>query len=128
MAEDRDVILNQAKTRAGQVATKAGQVGVMARRLLLPHPENNYHPHWLRWPVVMFIGLALAAWKAYTLRLLGVSMNLSEEAVTRTLSGTFYIITLLALLNILVYPRNQQKEAIWASLTLVVLTFIFMIF
>lgn len=107
---------------------RARQAGAVAHRILLPHPDNNFHPHWLRWGSVMFLGLVLALWKAYTLRLLGVDMNLSQEAVTRTLSGSFYVITFLALLNILIYPKKQQTEAILASLTLVFLTFIFMIF
>ena len=107
---------------------RARQAGITAHRILLPHPDNNYHPHWLRWGSVMFLGLCLALWKAYTLRLLGVDMNLSQDAVIRTLSGSFYIITFLALLNILIYPKKQQSEAILASLTLVFLTFIFMIF
>ncbi len=121
MLENKDIIINQ-------VRSHASRAGAMAQRVLLPHPDNNYHPHWLKWGVVAFLGLALALWKAYTLRLLGVDMNFSQEAVARTLSWSFYIVTLLALLNILVYPGRQQKEAIWASLTLVFLTFIFMIF
>ncbi|GEM_PF-3060779 len=121
MSENKDSIINQVNIRAMRV-------GNFAHKTLLPHPDNNYHPHWLKWGVVAFLVLLLALWKAYTLRLLGVDMNFSQEAVARTLSWSFYIVTLLALLNILVYPGRQQKEAIWASLTLVFLTFIFMIF